>query len=62
MIDVILAHRYDTQLEHQVYPNIDSFLTTVVIHFDVEICSNYEYWKKLYEECHSGGIFTIRII
>jgi len=62
VIDVTLAHRYDNQLEHHVYPNINSFLTTVVIQSDLEVRSNHEYWDKLYEECHGSGIFTIRIV
>jgi len=61
-IDLTVAHRYENQLEYEDYPNIDSFLTFITIHFEIFVCPNPEYWSKFYEECHGGGIFTIRIV
>jgi hypothetical protein len=62
VVDMTLPRRYDGQLGEDQYPNINSFLTYAVMHFDLLVDVQEKLWERYYEESHSGGIFTIRIV
>lgn len=62
VVDMTLRRRYDGQLGEDQYPNINSFLTYAVMHFDLLVHVQEKLWERYYEESHSGGIFTIRIV
>jgi hypothetical protein len=62
VIDVTLGYRYNDQLDPQMYPNINSILFFVGMHFELVVCPNKELWERFYEESHGSGIFTIRVV
>lgn len=62
VVDMTLRLRYDGQLDEDQYPNINSFLTFAVMHFDLVVRVHERQWERYFEESHGGGIFTIRIV
>ena len=62
LVDWTLLRRYEGQMHEEDYPNIHSFLGFAVVHYEDKLLPKKEEYDWQWEECHGGGIFTIRIV
>ncbi|KAI1295944.1 heterokaryon incompatibility protein-domain-containing protein [Xylaria venustula] len=60
-IDMTLVNRYTDELDPVNYPNINSFLSLILIRFELSQ-EHGHLQNELYQLCHGQGYFTIEII